>query len=75
MQKLYNYSTVRQFALKQSIFSESALRWLALNREHNGFDSVFIRIGGKLLIDERAFLDVIKLGKNRVNRNTERSES
>jgi len=37
-------------------FTESGLRWLLFNREHNGFDNCVVTIGRKVLIDEPAFV-------------------
>ncbi len=52
------FLTIRAAALKyqQAGFTEASLRWLAFNREHNGFGPAFVKIGRKLLLDEAAFV-------------------
>ena len=48
---LENLLTVKQVAEASPAFSEASLRWLIFNSKENGFDSVIIRIGGRVLID------------------------
>jgi hypothetical protein len=38
-------------------FSQSSIRWLIFNANHNGFDSCIRRAGRKVLIDLDAFED------------------
>jgi len=51
--------SVAEVAAKYSAagFTQSSLRWLLFNREQNGLSRAVIRVGRRLLIDERAFLD------------------
>jgi hypothetical protein len=46
--------TIKQFADEAPAFTETYLRWLITNAEHNGFAACFVRITGKVLIDPLA---------------------
>lgn len=52
--------TVRQFCLKYTWPSESALRALILNSEINGFQSAFVRVGRRVLVNVPSFFQIIK---------------
>jgi len=47
--------TVRQFSERHPWPSQSGLRWLIFNAQENGFSKCIVRIGRRVLIDERAF--------------------
>ena len=47
--------TVRQFCDKHPWPSEGGLRWLIFNAKENGFAKCVVRIGRRVLIDEKAF--------------------
>jgi hypothetical protein len=57
--------TVRQFSEKHPAFTESSLRWLIFQANSkivsqcaiytNGLQNAILRIGGRVLIDERKF--------------------
>ncbi len=61
-----NILTIKQLANRYPAFTEGSLRWLIFNSKNrkstkktikgNGFDSVLIRIGKRVLIDEKKFL-------------------
>lgn len=51
--------TPAQFTEKYPAFPLGGLRWLRFNSETNGFDSAFLKIGRKLLIDEEAFFKAV----------------
>ena len=53
--------SVRQFAGKHPAFPESSLRWLIFNKEDNGLAAAIIKIGRRVLIDERKFFDWLKV--------------
>ena len=46
-----NLRTVRQVAEANPAFSENGLRWLLFNREANGFNSVVVKVGRRVLLD------------------------
>jgi hypothetical protein len=58
--------SVRQFAAKHPAFSEGGLRWLifqAKNRpgfKGNGLDVAIVRVGRRVLIDERKFFEWLR---------------
>ena len=59
--------TLRNFASKHpGAFTEPSLRWLAFNRDHNGFADAFIKVGRRIFVDENRFFDAID-GQNRAN--------
>ena len=58
-----SHLTVRQFAYKYPAFSESSLRWLIFNQETNGFAAAFVKLGRRILINEKRFFQVVD-GKN-----------
>lgn len=51
-------ATARKYAAAG--FTVGSLRWLAFNREHNGFGAAFVKIGRKLLVDEAEFVACIR---------------
>lgn len=51
--------TVRQFAERHPAFSIGSLRWLRFNEEHNGFSSVFVTVGRRVLINEGEFFRIV----------------
>lgn len=46
-------------------FTEASLRWLAFNREVNGFGPAFIKVGRRLLIDEVVFVACLRKGQGK----------
>lgn len=50
------YLTVRQLSEKYPAFPQGGVRHLIFHENTNGFNSVIIRIGRKVLIDEESFL-------------------
>ena len=46
-------------------FTEASLRWIAFNRETNGFGPAFIKVGRRLLIDEAAFVACLRKGQGK----------
>lgn len=67
-QKLYGfisqaptrYLTIKQWTFAHPWPSERALRAYIYKSGANGFDKVFIRVGKRILIDEKAFFDWVK---------------
>jgi hypothetical protein len=55
-----DFLTIKQFTEKHKSFSASALRFYIYKRRENGFNKVVVRIGRKILIDEKAFLKWIE---------------
>ncbi len=55
--------TVRQLAENSPAFSEASLRNLIFNRKENGFDSVVVRVGGRVLIDLLQFNAYLEGGR------------
>ena len=51
MTKAGNLRSVRQVATAYPAFSEGGLRWLIFNADQNGFDSVLVRVGRRVLLD------------------------
>ena len=47
--------TVKQLAQEAPFVTESTLRWWIYHANSNGFDTVLIKIGGRVYIDKRAF--------------------
>ena len=47
--------TVRQFCERHPWPSQHGLRWLIFNSKENGLSKCIVRIGRRVLIDERAF--------------------
>ena len=59
--------TVKQLAAKHPAFPEPRLRWMLFHRKTNGLDRVVIQgRGGRLLLDERAFLEWVAEGRENV---------
>jgi len=40
--------------------SVQALRVMRHNQDSNGFKKAFVKVGGKVLVDERAFFECVK---------------
>jgi len=47
--------TVKQLAQEAPFVTESTIRWWIYHANRNGFDTVMIKIGGRVYIDKRAF--------------------
>lgn len=60
-----NLLTVKQFAAKHAAFSEASLRYHIFHEETNGFSTVLMRVGRKILIDESAFFEWVKTQNKR----------
>lgn len=52
-----NLLTVSQFSKKHSAFSEGGLRHLIFNADNFKFNSVIVRIGRRVLLDEQRFFE------------------
>ena len=52
--------TVRQFAEKHKAFTAPAIRNIRFNQDSNGFAPAFKTVGRKVLIDEKAFFEIIE---------------
>ena len=59
MSKIPNLSTFPQFSARHRAFPESAVRWLRFNREENGFEGAFVKVGRRVYVDEDAFFDAV----------------
>jgi len=51
-------ATARKYA--GAGFTEASLRWMAFNRDRNGFAAAFCKVGRRLLIDEAEFVAAIR---------------
>ena len=49
--------TVQQFCGKHPWPSEAGLRWLIFHAKEKGFAKCVVRVGRRVLIDERAFFE------------------
>ena len=49
--------TIRQFCQKHPWPSEAGMRWLIFKSEENGLEKCIVRIGRRVLIDEKAFFE------------------
>ena len=47
--------TIREFCRQRTWPTEAGLRWLIFNSQENGFGKCVVRIGRRVLIDEKAF--------------------
>lgn len=52
-----NLLTVSQFSKRHSAFSEGGLRHLIFNADKFKFNSVIVRIGRRVLLDEQRFFE------------------
>lgn len=52
--------TVRQFAESHEWPSQAALRNLIFHRKTNGFHSVVLRVGRRILLDEQKFFEWVR---------------
>lgn len=57
------YLTVRQLSEKYPAFPQGGVRHLIHHEKTNNFDSVIVRVGGKVLLDETAFVNWIESHK------------
>ena len=51
--------TVQQWKQQHEWPSEGGLRYLIFNSERNGFSGAFLRIGRRVLIDEKKFFECV----------------
>ena len=58
-----NLKTVKQIAELNPAFSEAALRWIRFNAETNGFESAFVKVGRRVLIDLTEFEERLEDGR------------
>jgi hypothetical protein len=49
--------TVAQFAQKHPAFSIGGLRWLLFHRKSNGLERAVLRVGKRVLLDEKLFFN------------------
>ena len=68
-----NLLTVKQFCDKHPAFKEGGLRWQIFHAEENGLEDAgaVIRIGRKVLIDEKKYFDHICQAENKPQRKYE----
>ena len=59
-----NYLTPKQVPKKHHAFSESSVRYLIFHEHTNGFSKCIRRIGKKILISERDFIEWIEAQNN-----------
>jgi len=53
--------TLKKFVEKHpNAWTLSGLRWLRFHEDTNGFKGAFLKVGGKLLIDEDAFFEAVR---------------
>jgi len=52
--------TIRQFAEKHTWATEGGLRWQRFNCKTNGFESAFVNVGRRVLIDEEEYFRCIR---------------
>jgi len=41
-------------------FTEPSFRWLAFNRQSNGFDRAFVKVGRRILVDKGEFIRCLR---------------
>ncbi|MCH7666119.1 MAG: hypothetical protein IH936_09370 [Acidobacteria bacterium] len=51
--------TLRQFAQRHPAFTEASLRWLRFQEASNGFQTAFVMVGRRVLIDEGRFFEIV----------------
>ena len=51
--------TVPQFAERHPAFPVTSLRWLRFNQDRNGFSEAFLKVEGRVLVDEDVFFAVL----------------
>ncbi len=54
------FLTIKQFAEKHPVFTQSSLRWLRFNQGTNGFADAFRCVGRRVLINEDRFFELIE---------------
>ena len=54
-EKSKTYLSVSQLSQRHPAFSPSAIRHLIFDSKRNGFNSVIVRVGKKLVLEETAF--------------------
>ena len=53
--------TLKRFVEKYpDAWTESGLRWLRANEDTNGFQGAFVKVGGRLFIDEIFFFECVR---------------
>jgi hypothetical protein len=57
-----SYLTVKQLPEKYPAFTVNAIRWWIFNKGTNGFDTVVLKVGRRVLIDEVAFIAWLQRG-------------
>lgn len=53
------YLTIKQFVDTYPWPSLGSLRWIRVMRHKNGFKKAFVKVGGTVLIDVKAFWDCV----------------
>lgn len=56
--------TFKQFSEKHPAFTMGSLRTLRFYDETNGFKSAFVRVQGRVLIDEERFFECVDKGND-----------
>ena len=54
-----NLFEVKQFGERHRAFPPPRVRWLRYRQEANGFKKAFVKVGGRLLVDEQEFFEAI----------------
>lgn len=49
------YASIKEFALLQKVFSLAALKKIRFRCKDNGFDTAFIKVGKRVMIDVNEF--------------------
>lgn len=62
--RIPKYLSIPQFADEHAAFSENTLRWMRVKSDPtdpdcNGFADAFVKVGGRVLIDEARFFEII----------------
>jgi len=58
-----SFLTVRQMAEKHQAFSEASLRYLIFNARENNLAHAIYRVGRKILINEKLFIEWVEKHK------------
>jgi hypothetical protein len=62
---LNNFITIGQYTSRYSWPNEKAMRWLIYTAEEKGIGNCFIRVGRRVLVDEKAFLNWLESNRGR----------
>ena len=62
------YISIKEFALLQKVFSYGALRKIRFRCKENGFESAFIKVGKRVMIDVDEFWECARTKSKPVER-------